>query len=223
MANEIKLSYQSGKTLYCILFNSTGQVWNTSTSLFEAYLTANVLNYVVSLAGLGSASSFYTGNFPSAIPAGTYDIIAKQQIGGSPAESDPTIGSGDGFGWNGATRVGPSDLATSGQVGQIGPLRLARGTMIRNYPFKMVSSADHLSPFTSGVISGQISRDGAAFGPLQSGLFTEIGLGWYSVQALTSGDLLANTAAVVFTGVGVSGGAADQRDFGFVLQRTSGQ
>lgn len=40
---------------------------------------------------------------------------------------------------------------------------------------------------------------------------------------LTSGDLAATTAALVFTGVGVSGGSCDQRDYSFIFQRVSGQ
>jgi hypothetical protein len=126
--------------------------------------------------------------------------------------------------WNGTYVTPLSDLATSGQLGQIGPLRIARGTMLQNFQFKLVSSADHLTAFTSGVVSGQIARDGGTtFGPLQSGSFFEIGLGWYGLSALTSGDLLANTAALVITANGISGGTSDQRDFAFVLQRTSGQ
>jgi hypothetical protein len=94
--------------------------------------------------------------------------------------------------------------------------------MVTNFPFKMVSSLDHVTPFVSGVVSGQISKDGGAFGPLASGIINEIGLGWYRTT-LVSGDLLCNTAALSFSAVGISGGTADQRDFSLVLQRTSGQ
>ena len=95
--------------------------------------------------------------------------------------------------------------------------------MIQNFPIYLVSATDHVTPFVSGVISGQISRDGGAFGALQSGAFTEIGLGTYKLQALTSGDILCNTAALVFTGTGISGGTSDPRVFTLLLQRTSGQ
>ena len=72
------------------------------------------------------------------------------------------------------------------------------------------------------MVSGQIARDGGAFGALQSGTVTERGLGFFDCT-LTSGDLLANTVKLVFTAVGVSGGAADPVPFGAVLQRSSGQ
>lgn len=221
MAGEIQAQYSvSGITAYAMIRNRVGQIWNTAGSAFEAYNAANIADYDISLTEQGS-SGMYVGNFPTAISAGIYSIVAKRQIGGSPAESDPSFANGD-LQWNGTVTLPLSDLATSGQLGQATPLRIARGTGVPNFPFKMVSAADHVTPFVSGVISGQISRDGGAFGALQSGGVTELGLGWYKVT-LNSGDLLANTVALLFTGVGISGGAADQRDFSMILQRTSGQ
>lgn len=222
MAGEIQAAIGlTGKTIYAQIRNRIGQIWNTSTVAFEAYLTANIANYAISATEQGS-SGYYIATFPSAITAGVYSVILRQQIGGSVAESDPNSASGD-LQWNGTVTMPLSDTATSGQIGQIAPIRLARGTMIQNFPFKLVSAADHITPFTSGVVSGQISRDGGGtFGALQSGAFTETGLGWYTLQALTSGDLLANTAALVFTANGISGGASDPRDIALVLQRVSG-
>jgi hypothetical protein len=171
------------------------------------------------MAEQGVASQFYTGTFPATLPAGTYSVTTRQQVGGSPAESDPDVAKGN-IDWGGVTPVQLCDMATSGQVSQFAPIRLARGTMIRQFPFTMVSSSDHVTPFTSGAlqISGQISRDGGAFGALQSGSFSEIGLGGYALQALTSGDLTCNTALLAFTAPG-----ADNRVFSMVLQRVSGQ
>ncbi len=220
MTREIQCSYMTGRTVYFLVRDRTGQIWNGAA--WEAYLTADYTTYSVSMTEQGSASSFYVGNFPTTIVPGIYSICAKEQKGGTVAESDPTIATGD-YQWNGVATFPLSDLATSGQLAQIGPLRIARGTMVKPFNFKMVSSADHVTNAVSGVISGQISRDAGAFGALQSGAFTEIGLGWYSLQALTSGDTLANNVALVFTGVGVSGGQFDQRDFSFITQRTSGQ
>lgn len=221
MAGEIQANYAAGKTLYALIRNRNGQIWDTGDSAFEAYVTASYAAYAISLSQQGTASGFYVGSFPAAITAGVYSIVTKEQIGGAVAESDPTVAVGD-LQWNGSATMPLADVATSGQVALFAPIRIARGNMVAPFPFKMVSAADHITPFTSGVISGQISRDGGAFGALQSGAFTEIGKGWYSLQALTSGDLLANAIALVFTGVGVSGGAADQRDFSFLTQRTSG-
>lgn len=223
MANELEVSFSSGKTIYFQVRSSSGLIWNTSSLVFQAYLTANVLSYSVAATEQGSASGFYTASFPTGITTpGQYNIIAKVQTGGSPAESDSTIAVGD-FQWGGAAILPRSDLATSGQVGQFLPMRLFRGQQITNFPFYLVSNVDHVTPLTSGICSGQISRDGGAFGPLQSGAFAEVGKGFFALSAFTSGDLLCNTAAVVFTANGISGGQSDQRPFSFVLQRTSGQ
>lgn len=222
MANEIQFSFLHGATTYFLVRNKIGQIWNTAGLTFESYLTANYMDYSTNATEQGTASSYYAGTFPSAILPGVYDITAKQQLGGSEAETDPTIAVGD-FEWGGTAVVPLSDLATSGQIAQMAPIRLARGTMIRNFPFKLVSAIDHVTPLTSGICSGQISRDGGAFGALQSGAFNETGLGWYTIQALTSGDLLANTASLSISAVSVSGGNADRRDMAFILQRTSGQ
>lgn len=223
MAGELQYSFSAGKTAYALIRNRIGQIWNTSggTGAFEAYQTSVYSSYAISVVEQGTASAFYVGNAPAALPAGTYGITGKQQIAGSVAESDPTVAVGN-FEWNGTVAIPLSDLATSGQIGLLAPLKIARGMMIQNFQFDLVSSADHVTPFVSGVISGQIRRDNGSFGPLQSGTFTEGGLGFFSVT-LTSGDLLANTAALVFTAAGVSGGTSDPRRFSFVMQRTSGQ
>lgn len=222
MANEMQISFSAGKTVYAQVRSRIGQIWNTGTVAFESYLTANIANYSISLTEQGSASGFYAGNFPSAIAAGVYSILAKQRLGGSVAETDPTVGAGD-LQWNGTATLPLSDVATSGQLGQIGPIPVYRGQMVRNYPFFLLSSADHVTPLLSGTCSGQVSRDGGSWGALQSGAFTEVGLGMYTVQALTSGDTLANTLGLLFNGVNVSGGASDPCRFTLILNRTSGQ
>lgn len=219
MAGEIQFSFRSGATCYILIRDRTGQIWNGSA--FVTYATINFSIYPVQAAEQGSASGLYAATFPATIVPGVYNIVAKQQLGGSPAESDPTVATGDEQ-WNGTVTLPLSDLATSGQVGLNTPIRIFRGQMVQNFPFKMVSSIDHISAFLSGVVSGQILRDGGSFGVLQSGNFTERGLGWYSIN-LTSGDLLANTVALEFSAVGVSGGMADNRSISLILQRTSGQ
>ena len=208
MAGEIQVTADSGLTLYVLIRNRTGSIWDTVDTAFEAYATAQLANYVISLTEQGTASGYYTGTFPSDIPAGIYSVVAKEAVSGSgnEAETDPTVGQGD-LQWNGSVTLPLSDLATSGQIGDIAPIRVARGTMVKNFPIYMKSAADHVTPLTSGIISGQISRDGGSFGALQSGAFTEMGNGYYKVQALTSGDLSAEVVSLLFTGVGISGGS----------------
>ena len=212
--------------MYAIIRNQTsGYIWNTSggTGAFEAFASGNWDVYDIGLTEQGIAG-FYQGNVPAAVPAGVLGVVAHDQAGGSPAQTDPVAATGDVH-WGGAAVVPLSDLATSGQIGNIAPLPLAYGVALSGFMVKLVSSADHVTPLVSGVLSGQISRNGGAFGALQSGIavaaYTERGFGFYSFN-LTSGDLAGRTIALHIAGVGISGGVADPVDLTFVTQKTSG-
>ncbi len=223
MAGEIRARGPgTGRTVYATLYGSGNSIWNTSGGVggLSSFSSGAWTDYAISLTEQG-VSNVYQGDFPLAAPAGHFDVVAWQQIAGSPAQTDVGVAMGS-VEWNGSQYVPLSNLATSGQVGSIAPIRLARGVQVNNFPFKLVSAADHVTPYTSGVVSGQIARDAGAFGALQSGLVTERGLGWYDVQ-LTSGDMLANSIKLVFTANGISGGpGSDQRDFALLLQKVSG-
>lgn len=99
MSSELQQDYLSGKVVYYLLRNSSAQIWNGVT--FENYTTANFANYPITSTEQGAASGYYVGNMPS-ISAGVYSVIAKQQVGGSPAESDITIGTGTII-WDGSS------------------------------------------------------------------------------------------------------------------------
>lgn len=220
MAGELQVSYRTAKTVYVLIRNTVGQVYNGST--FVTYATADYVGYAVSLTEQGTASAYYVGDFPT-VAAGRYNVVAKERVGSAADETDPTLGT-ETFDWNATVVYSPPTAgASSGQVSTIGPIRLARGTMVQNFPIYLRSATDHVTPFVSGVLSGQVARDGGSFGVLQSGAFTEIGQGFFNLQALTSGDLLANTVKLLFTARGISGGNSDPLPMSFVLQRTSGQ
>ena len=216
----------TGAVNYVLVRDAVGRIWDTVTGAFQSYLTASYSGYVISAAEQGTASNYYTATFPAVTAAsgGVFNVVAKRQTGVNPAESDPNVATNE-FHWNGSIQVRQAELATSGQIGTMAPLRLARSVAVSGFVFKMVSSVDHITPFTSGVVSGQISRDGGSFGALQSGLavgaYSEMGLGFFRVN-LTSGDMNGNTIALNFQGVGISGGAADNVDFVIYTQRVSG-
>lgn len=98
MANELATDYLSGNTVYFLVRNQTGSIWNGSSLV--AYVTANFSTYVITATEQGTASGYYTGTMPG-VAAGVYNIVAKQQAGGSPAETDFSIGWGQ-IQWTGS-------------------------------------------------------------------------------------------------------------------------
>lgn len=107
MAAELQVDYLTGKTVYFLLRNSVGQVWNGSA--FEAYQTANLGNYDIAAAEQGTASGFYVGDMPS-VAAGTYGVVAKERAGGSPAEVDVSVGHGT-LEWGGSAVIDVNAVA----------------------------------------------------------------------------------------------------------------
>lgn len=221
MANELIAQFESVKTVYFTIRNTIGQIWSTVAGSFGAYSTAAYADYDVAATEQGTASGIYAANFPAAIVPGLYYIVAYQQLGGAVAETDRFVAQGS-FNWDGTFAMPLTNVATSGQLSQFMPVKMARSWMVQNYKFYLRSAADHVTPFTSGVVSGQILRDGGSWGALESGAFTEKGLGWYSLQALTSGDLAAASVALQFSAVGISGGSADPLPISILLQKVSG-
>ena len=104
MSGIIELtSATPGSTDYAVVNGPTGQKWNGTS--FEAPNGANWSNYVNALTEFrynGLGSGYYSCAFPPAIPAGRYTFTFYQQLGGSPAFGDPTIGSGGPMYWTGA-------------------------------------------------------------------------------------------------------------------------
>lgn len=217
MAGELQGVWNTGRTCYFLIRSQTATIWNGSS--FVTYDNANYSSYTISAVEQGG-SGYYAGTFPPAITPGAYNVIMLEQVGGSAAQTDPVVSQGD-VQWNGSAVIPLSALATSGQVSQALPIRIARGNAISGFQIYLKSQADHITPFVSGIVSGQIARNGGMFGPLQSGVFTEMGLGFYRVN-LTSGDLDAGVVAMNFQARGVSGGVSDPLPFTLILQPGSG-
>lgn len=94
MASEIQVAHLTAKTVYALVRNATGSVWQTTTSTFVAYATADLANYDIALTEQGTASALYAGTFPAAA-AGTYSVTAYERAGGAPAEGDLLIAGGN--------------------------------------------------------------------------------------------------------------------------------
>lgn len=125
MAGEIQVAHVSGKNIYALVRNANGSVWNGTT--FVTYATANLSSYALSLTEQGTASGYYAGTFPGAA-AGVYSLAAYERAGGSPAEGDVLIATGN-LEWDGSavvplsSRLAPTvagrtlDVSAGGEAG----------------------------------------------------------------------------------------------------------
>lgn len=96
MAEQIQIQHSvSGATLYALIRNSAGEVWDDNASAFVPYATADLDDYDLPMTEQGTASRYYAVDMPLAIGTGQYSIAAFDQAGGSPAEADTVVGGGD--------------------------------------------------------------------------------------------------------------------------------
>jgi len=106
MANEIVFAFPKGFTLYARVFDSTGQVWNTSgTPAFEAWADGNVTDYDIALTD--KTSGQYIGDYPTTA-AGRYKVNVYLQAGGTPAIIDAPLGTGEIL-WDGTSEIFQAD------------------------------------------------------------------------------------------------------------------
>ncbi len=106
MASELQLQTsptQADLTVYALIRNASGLVWQTTSSTFVTYTDANLANYDVALTEEGTSSGYYVGDFPTAITtAGTYTATIWKQAGGAPATTDTMMGVIDALVWTGS-------------------------------------------------------------------------------------------------------------------------
>ncbi len=112
MSNELKTQFNSGATVYAVLLNVSGHAWRADTQVFETPLAADWGHYATAVTEQ-STTGIYEGNFPIAITTpGAYNVLFRQQSGGSPAASDFSSGMiGGTIFWTGSAEAFP--LASS--------------------------------------------------------------------------------------------------------------
>ena len=104
MANEIHIDYGSSDTLYAVIRNKAGQVWEPSGQVFETWGASShdADDYDVSLTD--KSGDRYVGDFDGNISAGRYTVQVFLQAGANPADGDNLIGSSE-FVWSGSGEI----------------------------------------------------------------------------------------------------------------------
>jgi hypothetical protein len=161
--NELQIATtNAGMVAYAILRNAVGQPFNVSTLAFEDYVTANLVNYVITLPEQGTASRYYAGTIP-AIAAGVYAIAFYQRIGSDVAETDTLLGHALAQ-WDGSAILPLSSLgsALSSLSGRI-PAALVSGRIDANVGdftgASLLTLADSIFDRSSGVEVGFTLRE----------------------------------------------------------------
>lgn len=96
--NPLETVFSSGVTLYAVIHNPDGTIWNANTAAWEAYNGANWAQYAVPLVEQG-ASGYYLGAFPAGAAGVLTSDVVYQQAGGTPATIDaPATGIGQSQG-----------------------------------------------------------------------------------------------------------------------------
>lgn len=90
MANEFQIVTDSGLSVYAMVRNAAGLLWNFTA--FETYNPSNYGDYPMSLTEQGN-TGFYVGNMGSDVPAGSiYSVQFKSILDTNHDPADPTIG-----------------------------------------------------------------------------------------------------------------------------------
>lgn len=115
MANELIINYPTGATLYALLFDSTGQIWNGSS--FVAPGSASWIDYDIAMSEVATATGVYLGTMPAAA-AGVYGWTVRKQAGGTPAVADITVGVSR-IEWTGTAEIMPASTTNIEQINSV--------------------------------------------------------------------------------------------------------
>lgn len=92
MAGELQAQFVTGSTVYGVLVDANGGIWNGSA--FDSTPTSGEwATYAITMAE-GSGSGCYKGDLP-AVAAGVYAYRVHKRVGGSAAATDPVVWAGD--------------------------------------------------------------------------------------------------------------------------------
>jgi hypothetical protein len=99
MSNEVHIQELSGKMLYFVRFNSSGQVALSDGSSFENWGASShdADDYDVALTEIGTGGGHYVGSFDAAsnISAGRYIVVVFLRISSVPEDGDIVLGANE--------------------------------------------------------------------------------------------------------------------------------
>jgi hypothetical protein len=93
MASEIRYRHDTtGKTLYGLLFNTSGQVWSVAGAAWATFSVANFANYVIALTETPAGGYRYIADMPAVgATAAWYSFEFYEQVGASAAITDTLL------------------------------------------------------------------------------------------------------------------------------------
>lgn len=104
MANEVKVAFEDGHTIYVLVRDDAGQIYDVGDDALEAVGTWNDARAdECDIALTAKDAELYLGNFPN-LANGTYIVEAYIQAGANPDTDDEFIG-GEELVWDGSTAV----------------------------------------------------------------------------------------------------------------------
>ncbi len=126
MADEIRATYDTGETLYVLVFRQDGQVWDQTLAVgagaWTPFNTPFLDNYDVELTEIDDVtdnSGQYRGDFPPNIETGSYSVVCYLQLEGVPEITDEHIGATATMHWNTVANLEYTDTTTGGTVAEI--------------------------------------------------------------------------------------------------------
>lgn len=97
MAGEFSVAYESGLTLYALIFDPASAAWNGTAFVDPAGGAWPTCALPMTDDGEGG----YSAAIPDEVPAGNYLVQAYLQLGPTPVDTDPLVGTGAVY-WPGA-------------------------------------------------------------------------------------------------------------------------
>lgn len=150
MAGELQAQHVTGATLYAVLVDASGGVWNGAA--FDSTPTSGEwTGYDIALAEQGG-SGYFVGNLP-AVAVGRYSYRVHKQLGGSPASTDPVIWTGELDTEVAAILAAQSDLAD--QIATLEDLsaaeaQAAAAAALAAYPVPLIADIEEAIDAGSG-------------------------------------------------------------------------